>query len=223
MFWVVAFPVLMALFFGAIFSGAGGESAVFMKVGLATDNSSPAAIAFYRELARIDAIDDQYLSADSERRSVARGRLTAYVFYKDTSLSLMDLFGSSDGPTVEVGIDPSRTAERGYLQGMISQAHFARLQQMMIDPSQWRGPLDRHLGVVDTASGLSEEQRGLLTGFFAHLRDFMGTIDTSSGFTQADVQQHAPLANVDIEFKEVALARLGPRSSWEITFPQSLQ
>jgi len=221
LFWVVAFPLLMALFFGSIFSGSSG-GARMMRVGLVNDNASVAAKGFYEALAASSAIEPRFLSLDSARHQVSRGVLTAYVYYRDTSLSIASMFGGPGKTAIEVGVDPSRQAEKGYLQGLVSQAFYTQVQKQMMDPGSWMGPLDERLRAVDTIGGLSTSQRAMLTGFMTNLTGFLSSVDSSDS-AAARMAEAAPGATLEIEFADVASERLYPRSSWEITFPQSLQ
>jgi ABC-2 type transport system permease protein len=224
LFWVLAFPFLMALFFGSMFSGVGGGGrSGSMKVALITDNRSQAAADFYKELEDIDVISASYMSADSAQQLVAQGKLVAYVHYHDTVATAMSMFGGGDSQPIEVGIDPARKAEQGYLQGLISQAYFSQMQTQMMDPSIMNMSIDQQLAAIDTASGLSGEQAGLLKGFLTDLQGFMNTVDAGDSAGQAAVEENTPFGGVEIEFSDVAMERIGPRSSWEITFPQALQ
>lgn len=223
MFWVLLFPFLMALFFGSMFSGGGGRSGS-MKVALVTDNSSEAATGFYEEFAKNDVISASYMSADSARQMVAQGKLVAYVYYHDTLSTVMSMFGGGgDTQPIEVGIDPVRRAERGYLQGLISQAFFNRMQSQMMDPSMMTASIDRQLALLDSATGLSGEQSEYLRGFLGDLRGFMTTVDTGDSTGREEMEAHTPFGGIEINFSDVAIERIGPRSSWEITFPQALQ
>lgn len=223
LFWVIAFPFLMALFFGSMFSGSGAGRSGSMKIALVADNTSPAAAGFYTELENIDVISASYMSADSARQLVAQGKLVAYVNYRDTVSTALSMFGGGDAPPIEVGIDPARKAEQGYLQGLISQAYFARMQSQMMDPAMMTASIDRQLAAIDTAAGLDGEQRDFMRGFMTNLSAFLNTVDVLDTTAQAAMDEHAPFAGVEIEFKDVAVEREGPRSSWEITFPQAMQ
>lgn len=223
LFWVLAFPLLMALFFGAIFSRGGGGGAGSMKVAFVSDNKSPAAMAFYNELAGVDVIKGTWTTADSARRMVAQGKITAYVYYKDTSMSLLGLFNDQNGASVEVGIDPSRKAERGYLRGLVTQAYFTRLYEQMMELSNWIPSVDKQLTALDSTADLTNHQKTLLRSSLIGLRGFLTSVDTLDSTTHAEVEGKTPLTGVKIDFEEVAVTRHGPRSSWEITFPQSLQ
>jgi ABC-2 type transport system permease protein len=223
LFWVAVFPLLMALFFGSIFSDGGGTGAGSMKIAIINDNQSEAALDFYEEFGKAEVLNVQRLPLDSARMLVAQGKLTAYVQYRDTSSSPITMFGGQETVPIEVGIDPSRKAERGYLNGLITQAWFTSMQKKMMNPSSWTSSLDAQLTSIDSATGLSGEQRQYLKGFMGDLRSFMGTIDTTNDTSDSALAQNSPFAGVEIEFTEITVAQSGPRSSWEITFPQSLQ
>jgi ABC-2 type transport system permease protein len=194
-----------------------------MKIALVSDNTSQAAVEFYKELAGIDVIHARTMPADSARQLVAQGKLVAYVHYQDTVSSAMSMFDRSESIPIEVGIDPARLAEQGYLQGLISQAYFSRMQSLMMDPAAMSAALDNQLAILDTTTDLTGEQHGLMKGFLTDLQGFMSTLDSGDSTDQAAMEANSPFGGVDIEFKDVAAERIGPRSSWEITFPQALQ
>ena len=198
LFWVIAFPFLMALFFGSMFSGSGGGRSGSMKIALINDNKSPAASGFYTELEEIDVISASYMSADSARQLVAQGKLVAFVYYRDTVSTVMSMFSGEESLPIEVGIDPARTAAQGYLRGLISQAYFSRMQSQMMDPSIMNVSIDQQLAAIDTATGLSGEQVGLMKGFLSDLQGFMNTVDSSDTTPQDSVAGNGPFAGVAI-------------------------
>jgi len=217
LFWVALFPLLMALFFGSIFSSNDGGTRALRIAYHGTGDSTRTA-AFGDQLRASSALSVQEMPLDSAHALVAAGKLVAYVHYTDTSTGGFAMFGP-DRPSLEVGIDPARKAEAGYLKGLITQAYFSQLQGAM-NPAELSASLSDHLAHVDSSSGLSDEQKGLFKGFLSQLSGFMSTLD-SGGTGQA--AGTSPFQEPDMEFKDVAVAREGPRSSWEITFPQSLQ
>jgi len=228
LFWVLAFPLMMALFFGSIF-GSGGSRAGNLKVAMVVEELSPPAQAFYDQLLQATVISAITLPYDSARALVARGKLTAYVYYQDPSGQMPGLF-SGTKPSIEVGIDPSRKAEAGYLQGLVNQAYFLGLQESMTDPAQMHQSLTQQIAVVDTSSGLSSDQKSSLINMMTSLDDFFQTVDTtmksssdSSSDSSSASDKHSPFGQPDINYVDVAAERSGPRSSFEITFPQGLQ
>jgi ABC-2 type transport system permease protein len=219
LFWVALFPLLMALFFGLIFS-QGGDGASSLKIAFTGVGDSAAVTAFYDQLASSEGLTVKRMAADSARGLVARGKLVAAVRYTDTTKTAFGFFGPAR-PAIEVQMDPSRRAEAGYLKGLVTQAYFQLLQAKMADPKKLLSTLSDNSAAIDSSSNLSGSQRGLLKGFLGQLDSFLASVDTTGGDSGA--ADRSPFGDPNIVFEDVAVAREGPRSSWEITFPQALQ
>ena len=78
LFWVVGFPLLMAIFFGAIFSGGGGRRAS-MSVAVVDEDQSEVSATFSERLNNSDVIDVTPLGLEEARDRVRRGKLVAYL------------------------------------------------------------------------------------------------------------------------------------------------
>jgi ABC-2 type transport system permease protein len=198
LFWVIAFPLIMALFFGSIFGGSGGGART-LKVAFVADSNPVSAAAFRKELAASEVLSVRDMPLDSARTLVAKGRLTAYI----------------------LGIDPSRRAEKGYLNGLVNQAYFRCLQQQITDPQRMTAAIDRHREEIADAEDIAEDDRRNLLSLMDNFRTFMVSVDSVSD-SQAS-EQYSPFAEPDIEFTDVTVASQYPRSSFEITFPQAIQ
>ena len=107
LFWVVVFPLLMALFFGSIFSGGGNEVGS-LKIAFVA-NDAPSAQSFLKEFKKSNVLDIHVTSLDSAQQMVSKGRLAAYVRYfaADAGASKFMSFARD---SIEVGMDPSRKA-----------------------------------------------------------------------------------------------------------------
>lgn len=219
MFWVLMFPLLMALFFGSIFSGSSGGAAG-MKIALVDHPDVDAAREFYAQLAKSDVLKTQTLPYDSARELVGRGKLVAYVDYRDTAMPQFGPSPDSGEAAIEVGIDPARKSEGGYLQGLVSQAYYALLQKSFTDPDIARASIKKQEVWLDSTSGLSGDQRGLFRSYLSSLDTFLATLESSS---DSDAAEGSPFGNLKIDYQDVTVAANEPRTSWEITFPQSLQ
>ncbi len=239
LFWVIAFPFLMALFFGSIFGGGGGSTRG-MKIAVVTDSlmlaPSQSAEKFYTQLEKSSALSVQRMMLDSAKAAVAKGNLVAYVEYRPGGLEGQPfaMFAPKGGPEIEVGIDPSRRAETGYLQGLVNQAYFAQMQGMFDNTQSWRSTIGKQLGALDTASSIDQAKKKSLRNLYSGLDNIALSIEQIDSVEAAASQQtgvtdsaaakpKAGFGNVDIKFTDVAVNRTGPRSAFEITFPQSLQ
>jgi ABC-2 type transport system permease protein len=138
LFWVAVFPLMMALFVGAIFGGSG--PAAGMSVAVVDLDSTGASRAFVETLDRSDAIrlatpdDGSTYTRDAARQAVAAGDVTAYLLVPAGYGAATPMPGRG-GPTLELGIDPARRAESGYLQGLVMKAALERLRENLGVPS----------------------------------------------------------------------------------------
>ena len=140
LFWVVIFPLMMALFVGSIFGGSGPTAG--MSLAVVDLDSTAASRAFVETLDQSDSIrliapeDGSAHTRESARESVASGDVTAYLLmpagYGDAAAGA--ILGQS-GPTLEVGIDPARRAEAGYLNGLVLRAAFERIREGLGAPT----------------------------------------------------------------------------------------
>lgn len=239
LFWVLVFPFLMALFFGSIFGGGGGSTRS-MPIAVVTDTLGLApgesAEKFYAELERSDALRVRRMPLDSAKALVSKGNLVAYVDYQPGELEgePFAMFAPEGGPSIDVGIDPSRRAESGYLKGLVNQAYFAQLQDLFRDTDSWRSRISEQLDALNKDTTTGDSERQTLRKLFTSLDDVMLSIDrldsadaaeedTAAETDTTELDQGSVLGNVDIEFKDIAVERTGPRSAFEITFPQALQ
>ncbi|MBD3401485.1 ABC transporter permease, partial [candidate division GN15 bacterium] len=139
MFFVLVFPLLMALLFGSIFSSGGG-GARGMRIAVPVEVNEKEQ-AFYDQLGKADVLRIVPMPTDSGKGLVSEGKLVAFVEYKDTASADFAMFAGSR-PEIDVLIDPSRRAEAGYLTGLINQAYFTVLQQSMMDLPKMQTMLD---------------------------------------------------------------------------------
>lgn len=217
-FWVVGFPFLFALFFGAIFSGSGGRMSG-MKIAAVDEDSTAYSQSFITELDTLPSAQVTTMSRDSAFNAVRQGKYVACVLLKKGFGQTMGLFG--DSASVEIGIDPARQAEAGYLRGMLMQTTFTLMQRRYFSADSIRQQLN-HLTTGQTdLGGLDSTQRRLATGFLSNLADFMGTIqsaDTTGAADSAAVSRD--LMPIDVVSVTADAAR--PRSGFEIFFPSAL-
>ncbi len=220
-FWVLAFPLMMALFFGAIFS-SGSENRAAMRI-IAVDKASTAESSqFIAQLDRSSALDIQTSGEDSARMLVRTGKAVAYIIIHPGFGSMENMFGGSD-TTLTIGMDPSRSAEVGYLQGLVMEAWFSLIQERLFDPARSQKYLTDFIDQLDNDTIMDKRQRSVLTDFLGDLRQFMGQVDSGAlADTSAGVDENRFVMGPRVRTEEVTRKRIGPRSSWEITFPQAL-
>ena len=221
LFWVLVFPFLMALFFGAIFSGGGGPQA--MRIAIADEDHSDFSRKFAETLRRSEALRVVEMPVDSARVLVRQGRLVAYVLLPT---GMGDTFGFGRGDSaggLEVGIDPSRRAEQGYLRGLLTQAVFTAMQGQFSAGGGGRDAIRRSIARVRTDSRRSPGERARTENLFDKLDAFMTALDSSRTEATGDSTSAASgFGGPAIRMVPIAEADDRPRSGFEITFPSSV-
>lgn len=136
MFWIVVFPLIYALFFGAIFGGASGGEGRSLKVAFIDEEDSAGSRAFGERLQeRKSAITLQPSTPAEAMEAVRKGNLIAFVTVKSG-------FGQGGNPFtggprhLEIGIDPSRQAEGEMLKGLLMDAMFGDLKSLFSQPGK---------------------------------------------------------------------------------------
>lgn len=227
LFWLLAFPLIMALFFGSIFSGAGeqGGRGRIRMVLVDQTGGMPYAAEFKAQLDSTAALNVVTAPLDSAVTLVRLGKKQAYVLLTPDTASADAHYSMYPGgvPAIAVGIDPSRQAESAFLQGMITQAHFKLIMKQFTDPSRAQSMFTESLKNLDTATGIPEKQRGALTDMLEGLNSFYSLAEKDTTFASGGAGGNdGPFQGPQIKISPVTRNQVFPKSSFEITFPQAL-
>jgi ABC-2 type transport system permease protein len=220
LFWTLGFPLLMALFFGAIFSGGSSDRSP-MPVAVVDLDRSRYSAGLVAALRRSDALQVVEAPLDSARLLVRRGKLVAYVALHPGTGDSFGFGGADSSGGIELGIDPSRRAEQGYLTGILTQAVFEAMQGQFGRGGAGRDVIRRAIERARADSTRTAAERGGTARLLTSLEGFMTVLDSSlAASTAAD----SVPAFAGPRFHVVAVAEnaKGPRSGWEITFPSSV-
>jgi ABC-2 type transport system permease protein len=218
LFWVIGFPLLMASLFGAIFGGGGGEGRASLPIAVVDEDGTPGSRAFIERLEKSEGLSVKRLPRDAAVEEVRRGKLVAYVAVaKGFGASPFGaLMGGEGDPLLEIGSDPSRRAEAGYLQGILMQASFQGLQDRFADPKSLREPVQRSMGEIDKDGGIPPAQKNVLKGFLSDLDRFLGNVEPGT------MKQGPAMSGPRIRTVAVQRKGSGPRSAYEVSFPQAI-
>lgn len=236
LFWILAFPLMFALFFGAIF-GDGGEGGGALSLAIVDEDASDGSRALVASLAVNDSVrltrvgegSDaplETLALERARELVQKGQRLAYLRipagYGANPYAVFGAGGDAAAtPQLEVGIDPGRRAEAGFLQGVLMEATFSALQQRLLDPELVSADLAAARADVSAASDLAVGQKLALQAFLGALEVFVERFDLGALQAQDGGQPSGfgqPLQVVDVSRDRSDQ----PRSTWDITFPQAL-
>jgi ABC-2 type transport system permease protein len=219
LFFYLAWPLIIAVLFGAVFSGPGHSGPPGLKVALADDDQTPAS----RNFAALIASGGQFKVQSAARAPaidlVRRGKLAAaLILPKGFGEASQRLFYGAP-PQIEVWMDPSRKAESSMIQGLLFQRAAELVQKKMSDQGAMRGGIRDSLSELNDAKTMDPSQR-------ASLRRFLGGLDKVLADTPATPAQGTgsqpawqPLA---FDQHDVSLRKGGPQSGYDVTFPQGL-
>ncbi len=236
LFWIFVFPLVYALFFGAIFSGQSGGGG---KIGVAVVDQDKSAgskaftekLAQHRSLAVARREDGSMVlhEADKARDLVRRGKRAAYVLLREgfgqRGLDAFAFAGQTSEVHVEVGVDPSRAAERGYLQGILAELSIRHTIDGFSDKEQTKSDVRRFAKRFADDASVPVTQKLVLSVFFSALEKFLTGVDLSfvaqnGGGDSGGGGAAAGFGAVD--FVDVSVKKDGPTSSFQISFPSAI-
>jgi ABC-2 type transport system permease protein len=221
MFWVLGFPLLMALFFGSIFSSGGGPGPV--TVGIVNEDQSGYSKTFVEELRKSGTIKVRPMPLDSARQLVRAGKLSAYL---RLSPGFGDSWGFSFKPgdtTLEVGIDPSKQMLAGMLDGIIMQTIFTTAEKQLVDRAKLTERADSWIEGIKHAPGMSDQRKQALANVISDWKQVFALADSTQADSTKPKSESPSMGNiVAVRKVDMSSTDAGPRTSWEITFPSSV-
>ncbi|MGD2093653.1 MAG: ABC transporter permease [Phycisphaerales bacterium] len=217
-FWVFGFPVMFALFFGAIYSGA-SEGPSGMKIAIVDEDNSEFSNSYISKLKSDEALEIVPLGRDEAIEQVRKGKVAAAVIIKKGFGDGFEALFNSDEPSLEIASDPSRRMESGYLQGLLAKAQFEALGGKMTDREWMRNQMGLWRNEVEKdsdANNLDAEQAKLYFNFIDSFDIFLKDVnekDFNAGFDGEILNFDKLDVNRKLE---------GPISAFQITFPQAM-
>lgn len=171
LFWVVFFPVLFGAFFGLIFSGQDNKPRD-IGVGIVVEQQSPMTERLVASLRKSRSLKPELLSHSEAVSRIQKGSLaTAVIIRKGFGEDLGRMFSGDAG--LEVISDPSRAAESGMVQGMLTQAAFETISSQFTDPTAMKAHLAKLSTSLNSATSLSASQKLALKTLYGSLDTFL--------------------------------------------------
>ncbi len=233
-FFIAVFPILMGVFFGLIMGGGGGSGSTGKsRLAVVDQDRSDVSRRFVAKLQDNDKLEiETVVDASEARESVRRGQRVGM-------LVIPEGFGKSAGmlwmppPKLQIGMDPSRSAESAMVEGMVMQAMGAMVAYRFQNPDQMLPSLDEARRQIESAEGMNPVTRQLFMTFFGTVEQLVGNVEQLNA---ADENNDSPLAEegfqfVDLERVDVTRAEESDgqraqlkklKSRWDISFPQGM-
>ena len=238
MFFMLAFPVVMALFFGMIMDRSGSSGSRSLKVLVADLDQSDMSRKFVESFQQNESVDVTEMDRDKAIESVRKGHHVGVIV-------LPAGFGESAGvfwkesPQIELGLDPSRKAEAGMLQGMVMKSMGQLTMSRFQNPSELKpmitaskddvlqdasippamqlvlsGLMDSAVALIDSMEAAQKESGNESGGIS------FGGNSSGGGFSLANVKQLDVSRQIEPGSRAATLKKV--RSGWDISFPQSM-
>ncbi len=217
LFFTFAWPLVIAILFGVVFSGDSDGRPRRLAVALADEDQSAGSKEFAALLAKSGNFNLRPSTRVEAISLVRKGQLAAaLILTKGFGEAGQQMFHGVP-PKVEVWIDPSRQAESAMIQGLLFQITMEGFQKKMADTGGMRAGIRKSLEDVDR-SGAPSRERASVGRFLRSLDRALGDMPAASS-AGGQAAKWEPLS---IEQHDVAIRREGHHNSFEITFPQGL-
>lgn len=135
LFWIAAFPVLFALFLGAVLERWSGREDLRLSVGLSDLDRSAESRAYTERLVAGRTLEVAQQPLERARERLARGELDAVVVLLPGFGAVPDWYAGS-AEVIRLETDPSRRREAGYIKGVLIETGLARAieDELISDP-----------------------------------------------------------------------------------------
>lgn len=216
LFWVLGFPLLIAVLFGAMFRGQNATAARPLAAAVVNEDGSALSEKYVALLKENSALELQTLSR-AEALEALRKRALAAAIVVPKGFERNAGFAATEGVVFEIEIDPARQTEAAMLKGLVLEAHGRMLRARMADAKAFQDSIQ----AVDMALRFNEtlpaEQRAVGSKFVDDLDGFLEKVDPKM-YERALTRQSATV--------KVSGAGVGgggiAANSFEITFPSGM-
>jgi len=233
-FFILAFPVLMGLFFGMMMSGTSDDNRGKISIAVVDQDTTDLSRAFVKVLANNSSLAVLSEDLDAAKESVRKGSMTGMLVIPQGFHQTAGIFWEPS-PELQLGVDPSRTAEGAMLEGFVMQAMSELIQHRLRNPDAFLPSIAKAREDFAASPELDPLTRQLGSAMFAALEQFIGqaklqpatgTSETSASEIVEGGFQLARVRRLDVTTKTVpsqlAVQTAKLRSQWDISFPQAM-
>src|SRR5262249_11786065 len=155
------------------------------------------------------------------REAVRLGKRMAFLVLPKGFAAAREHMFYGSGPEIQLGLDPSRKAEGGMIQGVLTKYMSQDLSKAFSQPESMRAQMPQ-AAELDSARDLDAKQKATIKHFLGEVDQFLGAqsrdslLRAGSGGSQGGWQP--------VKFTQIDIARVrrGPRNAYEISFPQGV-
>ena len=227
-FFTFGFPLLFAAFFGSIFSTGGVRSG--LSVAVSDLDQTTVSAAFVQRMDEISELRVEIMPEFEAREATRKGKKVAYIILPQGFGSAYGSLFSGGTPQVIIGVDPSRKAEAGMLQGVMMKLGVERFSNALGDTDQILQMLDDSILAVEEDEEIPDNWKSLLREYLPQMKELtelegLGIFDDAAqGEDSGDGETGiaAALTPLALNFEDVAIQRDGPKNGYAVTIPQAM-
>ena len=215
LFWVVGFPLLFALLFGAIYSGE-GKGPTGMKLAVVDEDQSEFSQLYVTHLESEEALKVTRVDREQALAQVRKGQMAAAVVIRPGFGEGFSGFFDANDPKLQIASDPGRKMEGAYLQGLLAKAQFEVMAERFRDRKWMRGQMDTWRDQIKRPNGLPGPDANTYLRFFDDLDRFLTDVNDRA-YNEELGDGMFNVAKLDVQRESD-----GPRTPFQITFPQAI-
>lgn len=219
-FFTVFFPLMMAVFFGAMFANLSTGPAN-IPVAIVDEDRTSGSERFIARIEAASGLDLEQIPREQALDQVRRGRTAVMVTLTPGFGTAMDNpFRTT--PQVELAVDPTQFAAAGMTRGILLEAAGAELQALMSDPARLQATNDQNSRLIEQFAPPSPARDDFLT--FMNLTSRVPSLIEQLGLGGATTDAVAggfgpPL---QVNQAEVQAEQRGPTNSYATSFAQAM-
>lgn len=220
-FFTFGFPLIMAVFFGTIFAGSSSGTRE-MSVAVVDEDQTPGSRAFAKQLGDGPEFAVDSMALADAREAVRLGKRTAFIVLPKGFAEARQRMFYGTGPEIQLGLDPSRKAEGGMIQGVLTKYMSQDLSRAFAQPESMRARIPMQASDIDSSVGLDRKQKTTIKRFLGELDQFLGAQAADSVLRAGPGGGRGGWQPVRFQQVDIARVRRGPRNAYEVSFPQGV-
>ena len=219
-FFTVFFPLMMAIFFGAMFAGlARGPASI--PVALVDEDRTAGSERFIGRLEAAGGLAIQQIAHEQALDQVRRGETAVLITLRPGfGTALENPFRST--PQVGLAVDPTQFAAAGMTRGILLEAAGAELQAFMSDGERMQATNDQNSQLIEQFAPPSPARDDLLNfiDLTSRVPSLIEQLGLNDATTDAVTGGFGP--PLEIEQTQVQAQRRGPTNAYATSFAQAM-
>lgn len=190
-FFALAFPLLIAVFFGAIFGGSAPRAGLSLVV--VNEDGSDAATALVADLAADKSLQMRIVpDAATGEREVRLGRAIACVIIpRGFGEQAANMF-TGGAMAIQAVVDPTKNSEAGLLTGKLNELAFKQFSRVLSNRTELNDAVDRARSSIMGDAALSFTNKALFATMFEAVKNVSNSRAGPPAAAAQAQQQSAP-------------------------------